>query len=330
MLLVGEDGRIVLLNSQAEQMFQYPREQLVGQAVELLIPEPFCESHVCDRQSYSADPQTRAMGKGRELRALRKDGHTFSVEVGLNALKTEAGTFIVTTIVDISERKHAEDLFHQLFQFSPDGTIVADHTGRIVLVNTRAEEMFGYTTEELIGQPVEILVPAHMRRKHSSDVKGYCDDPHVRRMETTGRFAARRKDGSEFPVEISLAPVQTERGLMVFSSIRDVTEHRRLMHQIAGNLEIQRATADILRMSLAPLPLATLLEQALELLLAVPWLGQEAAGSIFPYRRRRSRRARSPDAPGTPRRTRDALRAGVGGPVPVRSSCQPPGDRVRG
>jgi PAS domain S-box-containing protein len=281
MLLVAEDGRIVLVNSQAEQMFHYPREQMVGETVERLIPEGLRPQHVRHRQTYMVNPQPRPMGKGRDLRARRKDGHEFAVEVGLSPMTTSGGTYIVTTIIDISERKHVEDLFHQLFQFSPDGTVVADHTGQIVLVNTRAEEMFGYTSEELIGQPVEILVPTHMRQKHSADVKNYCDHPRVRRMETTGRFSARRKDGSEFPVEISLAPVRTDRGLMVFSSIRDVTEHRRLMREIAGNLELQRATAEILRMSLAPLPLATLLERALELLLAVPWLGAEAGGSIL-------------------------------------------------
>ena len=109
-------------------MFQYSREQLVGQDVEVLMPERLRDAHVRDRQSYVIDPQPRPMGTGRELKALRKDGHEFTVEVGLSPLTTSAGIFIVTTIVDISERKHAEDLFQQLFQFSPDGTVVAAKT----------------------------------------------------------------------------------------------------------------------------------------------------------------------------------------------------------
>ncbi|MBC8870472.1 MAG: PAS domain S-box protein [Planctomycetes bacterium] len=124
------------------------------------------------------------------------------------------------------------ELFHQLFQHSPDGNVVVDHAGRIVLVNTRVEEMFDYTSEELIGQPVEILVPMPLRRRHRENVKAFCDRPRVSPMGTNGRFSARRKDGSEFSVEISLAPVQTKRGLLVFSSVRDVTEHRRLEERL--------------------------------------------------------------------------------------------------
>lgn len=151
-LLVTEDGGIAMMNSQAEQVFQYAREELVGQSVEVLIPARFRQGHVHDRGRYCAAPETRAMGTGRELWALRKDGHEFPVEVGLNSLKTDHGIFIVTSIVDITDRKHAEHLFHQLFEHSPDGTVVAEQTGRIALVNSRAEEMFGYTSDELIGK----------------------------------------------------------------------------------------------------------------------------------------------------------------------------------
>ena len=280
-LLVGDDGRIVLMNSQAEQIFQYRYDELVGQPVEILIPARFHHDHVSDRMRFVADPQTRPIGTRHELRAIRKDGHEFPVEVGLNVLEADGVTYIVTSIVDISERKHHENLFSQLFQHSPDATVVVDNGGCIALVNIRAEEMFGYTSEELIGQPIEMLVPAHMRGKHVAEVKNYNENPRMRPMGTNGRFCAQRKDGTQIPVEISLAPVRTDRGLMVFSSIRDVTEHRRLIGEIEGNLEIQRATAQILRMSLASLPLGALLDQALDLLLAVPWLGQEAQGCLF-------------------------------------------------
>jgi PAS domain S-box-containing protein len=280
-LLVGEDGRVAMLNSQAEQLFWYTREELVGLPVEVLIPASLRQPHVHDRQHYSAVPETRAMGTGREVRALRKDGHEFPAEVGLNAFETDLGTFIVTSVVDITARKHAETLFLQLFQQAPDGTVVVDQMGRISLVNNRAEEMFGYASQELIGKSVDMLVPVLLRGKHGALVGNYCGSPHVRPMGGAGQFSACRKDGSEFPVEISLAPVKTERGLMVFSSIRDVTEQRRMMREIAGNLEIQRTTSQILRMSLASLPLETLLDRSLDQLLAVPWLGHEPTASIF-------------------------------------------------
>lgn len=281
MLLVDDDGRIVMANALAELLLQYRSEELLGQPLEMLIPAGFDHTHVQDRHTDVTNLANLFLPDGREYWAVRKDGREFPVEVGISMFRTKTADFKVASIVDVTDRKQAEHLFHQLFQCAPDGTVVVDRNGQIQMVNTCAEEMFGYTSSELINQPIEILVPAQFRCPHAAQVKQFCAHPTMRAMGAGQQFSARRKDGSEFPVEISLSPVETRNGLMVFSSIRDVTEHRRLLRALASNLNIQQTTADILRMSMASLPLDAILRESLKRLLAVPWLGSEAAGSVF-------------------------------------------------
>src|SRR5437899_907135 len=118
--------------------------------------------------------------------------------------------------------------FRELVDAAPDGVIVCDQQGRMLLVNAESERMFGYTREELRGQHVDVLVPDRARAMHASHVAGYTGTPRLRPMGIGMQLTGRRKDGSELPVEISLAPIQTVEGLLVKASIRDVTERRAL------------------------------------------------------------------------------------------------------
>ena len=127
--------------------------------------------------------------------------------------------------------------FRELVDAAPDGVIVCDQTGLIVLVNAEAERMFGYSRDELVGQRIETLVPDRARAQHSHHVSGYTGTPRLRPMGIGMQLTGRRKDGSQLPVEISLAPIETSRGLLVTAGIRDVTERRRLER------ENRRATA---------------------------------------------------------------------------------------
>lgn len=109
MVMVDQVGRIVLVNSQAEELFRYPREELMGQSVDLLVPGPMRAKHPDYRSSFFSKPAARPMGAGRDLCGLRKDGGTVAVEIGLNPLTTNEGTFVLASIIDISERKRAEE-----------------------------------------------------------------------------------------------------------------------------------------------------------------------------------------------------------------------------
>jgi PAS domain S-box-containing protein len=125
---------------------------------------------------------------------------------------------------NLAERRWSDDAFHQVFESVPDGIAIADDQGEIVLVNAQTERLFGYARHELLGQPIEILIPERFREKLPRHAAIYLADPHVRPMGSGLQLYALRKDGSEFPAEIGLSPLETEGGVLVTVIIRDVTD----------------------------------------------------------------------------------------------------------
>jgi PAS domain S-box-containing protein len=345
-LAIDTAGRIVLANLQAERLFGYSRAELIGVAVEALIPESMRDVHPKHREWYLAQPMPRPMGAGKELAARRKDGSEFPAEISLSAINTDEGTVVAAAVRDVTERhriaeaqsrlasivqsshdaiisksidgtitswnpgavrlygyqpneiigRHisllfAPELFDEetrileasrrgerldrvrvarirrdgsritvsltaspivdqrgrpvgiasisrdvgdreradarflgLLEAAPDAIVGVNTEGRIVLVNAATERLFGYPRDELIARPVEILVPEGFRAGHAAHRQQYVENPVPRPMGAGRQLRALRKDGTEFPADISLSSLGTEDGLVVAAAIRDVTE----------------------------------------------------------------------------------------------------------
>jgi two-component system, cell cycle sensor histidine kinase and response regulator CckA len=170
--------------------------------------------------------------QGFESRFLRRDGQRIWVSLNGRAVRGEAGTpgVFEITAEDVTARKLAEKKFRELLESAPDAMVIVDESGSIVLINSQTEWMFGYPRADLLGRPVELLMPKRFRDRHPEHRASYFTRPSVRAMganATTLALVGLRKDGSEFPIEISLGPLQTEEGLLVSAAIRDITERRR-------------------------------------------------------------------------------------------------------
>jgi PAS domain S-box-containing protein len=228
MVLVDSYGKIVLVNEQTEKLFGYGRDEMLGQPVEMLIPNRFRDSHLKDRDEFFARPRVRPLGFGRDLSGRRKDGSEFTVDIALNPITSDEGIMVLCAVVDIvSERQRAEERFRLAVESAPNGMVMVNADGTIVLVNAETERLFGYDHDELLGQPVEVLVPEPFRPRHPQLRTAFFAAPQVRSMGVGRDLFGRRKDGSEFPVEIGLNPIATDHGVLILTAIVDITERKR-------------------------------------------------------------------------------------------------------
>jgi PAS domain S-box-containing protein len=246
MILVDRKGEITLVNSQVERVFGYSREELLGQSIEMLVPDAVRAKHPGHRESFDADPKVRSMGAGRDLYGQHKDGRQIPVEIGLNPFTTEGERFVLASIIDITERKRSEERLRLIVEAAPSGMIMVDHSGKIVLVNSQIERLFGYKREELIGELIEMLVPKPSRGKHPTYRDDFFADPKARAMGVGRDLYGLRKDGARIPVEIGLNPLLTEGEKFVLASVVDITERKRAEQLLQEKLiELQRSNEDL-------------------------------------------------------------------------------------
>ena len=248
MVVVDQAGEIVLLNLQAEKQFGYRRDELVGQQVTNIIPEGFAERLIADDLRSAEDALAQQIGTGIELIARRKDGSEFPIEIMLSPLEN-AGVILVTAAIrDITARKESEGRYRGLLEAAPDAMVVVNQAGEIVLLNLQAEKQFGYRRDELVGQQVTNIIPEGFAARLIADDLRSAADALAQQIGTGIELIARRKDGSEFPIEIMLSPFESAEGILVTAAIRDISlrnaaeEHLALkVEELSRSMNLARA-----------------------------------------------------------------------------------------
>ena len=228
MVVLDQDGRIVLVNTQTEKLFEYQREEILGLDVEVLIPERLRQQHRLHRKGFFAQPHVRAMGAGLELFGVRKGGSEFPVEVSLSPVKTREGVLVTSAIRDVTERKLVEESRFRLaaiVESSEDAIISKNLDAVIVSWNAAAEHIFGYTKQEAVGQPITILIPSELREEENKFLERLRAGEHINHYETVRVTKA----GKKVDVSLSISAVKDSSGRIVgFSKIaRDITQRKR-------------------------------------------------------------------------------------------------------
>jgi protein-histidine pros-kinase len=241
-IISDANGRILVANHAAESLFGYDAGELIGNPIEVLVPDEQRSRHERLRGDFHKAPRGRPMISGLEIHGRKKDGQLFRAEVGLSPIETDDGLVVTSTIRPTRVADESEAYFRNLLESAPDAMIIIDEGGKIAVVNVQSESMFGYSRNEMLGQPIEMLLPDRIRERHVSHRQTFMQDARLRPMGEGLELIAKRKDASEFPVEISLSPVRTDGHGFVSSVIRDVTERKRMEDEIvAARNEAERA-----------------------------------------------------------------------------------------
>ena len=253
MVVVNADGEIVLLNVQAEKRFGYRRDELLGQQVKRIIPEGFAERLIADGTRTAAAALAQQIGTGIELSGRRKDGSEFPIEIMLSPLESAEGILVTAAIRDISIRKavelhlaRMEGRYRGLLEAAPDAMVVVNSRSEIVLLNVQAEKQFGYHRDELVGQTVTNIIPEGFAERLITDARRSAEDALAQQIGTGVELSGRRKDGSEFPIEIMLSPLDSSEGILVTAAIRDISVRKEAeAHLLLKVEELNRSNEEL-------------------------------------------------------------------------------------
>ncbi|WP_341890897.1 PAS domain S-box protein [Variovorax sp. YR752] len=247
--LVATDtkGRVCLWNRAAQRDFGYRADEAEGQLLaDLIVPRELHDDEAALRRAALDGVASR-----HEVMRHRKDGVPLYVNCSASAVRDAQGrvTHLACHLSDVTRHRARRDaeFVHARFQAvldrAPDAIVIVNGTGRIVLFNAQACAMFGHEAAAVLGEPIEMLLPERLQRSHLGQRVGYLGAPRMRAMGEGRELHGRRANGDEFPVEISLSPVETEAGRLVMSAIRDISERKRFERALQEkNVELERAS----------------------------------------------------------------------------------------
>ena len=243
MIIIDDTGGIQVFNPACERLFGYRADEVIGRNVKMLMPPPYREEHDGYLHNYRESGEKKIIGIGREVAGQRQDGSTFPMELSVGEAVHDAQRIYVGIIRDITERKAAESTLREsearmraVIDTAVDGVIIIDARANIRIFNPACERLFGYTSDEVIGRNVKMLMPSPYKDEHDGYVSNY-RTTGVKKIIGIGReVTGQRKDGSTFPMELSVGEAE-EQGAPVFVGIiRDITERKAAEQEIERNV----------------------------------------------------------------------------------------------
>jgi PAS domain S-box-containing protein len=257
-------GNVVRWSRGAEAVVGYRAEEVLGRSVSMFYTDEDQAADLVTRELRTARETGRAETEGWRV---RNGGEKFWASIVVTPIRDETGQVTGFTKItqDVGERKRADTMFRGLLEAAPDAMVIVGPDGHIVLANRQTDLLFGYDREDLVGQEIEILVPPRFRQRHPDYRDRYFADPRVRPMGVGLELFGLHRDGTEFPIEISLSPLKTDQGIMVSAAIRDITERRE------QELRLSRQRDEIMELS-------TPVIQVWDKVLALPIIGTLDSG----------------------------------------------------
>lgn len=235
-ITIDENGTVLAWNPAAVRTFGYSVAEAKGKSIDqLIIPPELRDQHNAGLNRLRHGGEAVVLDRVLEMPSIRADGRRLTVELAIRRVNTVDAVRYTAFVRDITERKlseerdrRSEERIRIVVEAAPNAMLMVDGQGKIKLVNSQTERLFGFRREELLDQPVEMLVPERYRAAHPDLRTGFFHAPAVRSMGAGRDLFGRRRDGSEVPIEIGLNPVQTEEGEFVLASIIDITERKQV------------------------------------------------------------------------------------------------------
>src|SRR5712675_593157 len=249
-ILIDARGVVLMFNPACEKLFGYSADAVIGENVKMLMPGPYRHEHDRYIANYRDTRDPKIIGIGREVVGLRKDGSTFPMDLSVGEARQEGGSIFVGIIRDITERKSAERALREsagrmraLIETAVDGAILIDARGVVLMFNPACERLFGYFADEVIGKNVKMLMPEPYQHEHDRYIANYLDSRKPKIIGIGREVVALRKDGSTFPMDLSVGEARQDGESIFVGIIRDLTSRKRT------EAELEQARAELLRVA---------------------------------------------------------------------------------